>query len=312
MKIIIHSLFPVILLMFAGTAKSQIHGTVAVLDFEAKGISAVEVSTLTDVLRDALVVTNKAQIIERAVMQSILAEQDFGLIGCTSKECVIKIGRLLQAHRIVAGSVGRVGSTYLITARIINVETGKILKSFRKEHRGSLDGLIARMDEVALELAGEKKDQVALAPERSSASRMVPPKARNVPRRTVNKYDGRWSPAANQYYHKGIEAAKNGDTQSETYAIMSLFACSGGVYLDVKAYTETGVSQSKYFTGLYLLGLSGAFLDTDSPECELNHTNEEYNAAYRRGYKIRAILDRVIAWNLGYAILIGVVLLSEI
>ncbi len=45
-------------------------------------------------------------------MQQILLEQDFQLTGYTSDECVVEIGQLLGAHFMLAGSIGKVGSTW--------------------------------------------------------------------------------------------------------------------------------------------------------------------------------------------------------
>ncbi len=109
----------------AGYAQSN-NNHIALLDLDARGISKNESATLTEALRYELIKTGKFTIIERQEMQTILEEQGFQQTGCTSDECAVEIGQLLNVQRICAGTVGKVGSTYSIALRLIDVETGKI------------------------------------------------------------------------------------------------------------------------------------------------------------------------------------------
>ena len=91
-------------------AHAQELTTVAVLDFEAFGISSVESAILTNRMRSGLVMTGKVTVVERGMMQQILTEQDFQLAGCTSDECAVEVGQLLGVANMVAGSIGRIGA----------------------------------------------------------------------------------------------------------------------------------------------------------------------------------------------------------
>ena len=62
-------------------ASSFAQTTIAVLDFEGKGVSKVETSILTDRLRNELVKTKYFRVIERQQMSKILAEQKFQASG---------------------------------------------------------------------------------------------------------------------------------------------------------------------------------------------------------------------------------------
>ena len=57
--------------------------TVAVLDFEGRGISKLEAATLTDRLSSELANTNAVILVERGQMSEILNEQGFQQSGCT-------------------------------------------------------------------------------------------------------------------------------------------------------------------------------------------------------------------------------------
>ncbi|MFA4907805.1 MAG: PEGA domain-containing protein [archaeon] len=115
---------------------------IAVLDFEGIGISEPESRTLTSRLRTILSGYPQYQLIERGKMDEILKEQSFQLSGCTSNECVVEIGRLLSVEQMVAGSFGLVGQTYTIDMRIIDVETGKVVKTSQTNLRGKIDDVL--------------------------------------------------------------------------------------------------------------------------------------------------------------------------
>ena len=131
--------------------KSQLI-TIAVIDLEGKGISQLEASTLTDRLRTSLVQTGKVTVLERAMMEDILQETGFQQTGCVSAECAVEVGKLLGVQQIISGGIGKIGRTFTIDARIIDVETSKILKVSPRDYTGDVDGLLDVIREIAFDL----------------------------------------------------------------------------------------------------------------------------------------------------------------
>lgn len=76
--------------------------TVAVLDFEARGISMVEAQSLTDRFRSSTGNTGAVRLVERGMMEEVLQEQGFQQTGCISEECVVEVGQLLGVESIVS------------------------------------------------------------------------------------------------------------------------------------------------------------------------------------------------------------------
>jgi len=122
--------------VFAQTA------TIAVVDFDARGISTIEAAALTDRLRNELVRLGSYDVLERAMMEKILSEQDFQLTGCVSSECLVDIGRLLGAKHMLGGSFTKIEGVYIISSRLVDVETGKILKVSDYDLEGSLTDIL--------------------------------------------------------------------------------------------------------------------------------------------------------------------------
>ena len=175
---------------------------IAVMDFDGRGISEIEAAALTDRLRNELFRLGTFEVVERGMMENILAEQDFQLTGCTSNECLVEIGQLLGARQMVGGSISKVGGTFTVSARLVDVETGKVLRVSDYDLRGELDDMLTTgMRQVAARLSGEP----AVTEER--------PPATGLPRPRPAVVSGRapWQvligiPAGE--YGFGVEAAK--------------------------------------------------------------------------------------------------------
>ena len=149
--------------------------TVAILDFEGRGINQMEAATLTDRLMSEMVSTDAVIMVERNQMNEILQEQGLQQSGCTSSECAAEVGALLGVQNMVSGAFGKLGNTYTVDAKMFSVETGATIRSSSKTHKGDVDGLLVIIEIVAWELVGlqapadllarvEGGDQVVVAP----------------------------------------------------------------------------------------------------------------------------------------------------
>ena len=128
--------------------------TVAVLDFEGRGISMLESATLTDRLSSELANTEAVILVERGQMSEILDEQGFQQSGCTSAECAAEVGALLGVKNMISGAFGKLGNTYTIDAKMFSVESGATIKTVSKSYKGEIDGLITEIEILAWEILG--------------------------------------------------------------------------------------------------------------------------------------------------------------
>lgn len=103
---------------------------VAVLYFEGRGISKDVSNILTDRFRSELVNTEKFVVLERSKVNEILSEIGLQYSGCTTLECAVKVGEILNVQKMIAGSIGKIGQTYTVDILFIDVETSQIEKSF--------------------------------------------------------------------------------------------------------------------------------------------------------------------------------------
>jgi len=112
-------IFPIIL--FSQSQKMHI----AILDLSAgSDVSPALSRDTTDLIRTEMINLQLFTILERAQMKEILEEQGFQLSGCTETSCVVKIGQILSANKILVGTVSKFGSVYTINVRIVDIEKG--------------------------------------------------------------------------------------------------------------------------------------------------------------------------------------------
>ena len=140
------------LLLFIGLAWGQ-STTIAVIEFEGKGVSKSDAGNLTDRLRDEMFKTGVYIVLERGKMDEVLKEQGFQQTGCVTSECAVEVGNMLGVQQMIGGSIGKVGNIYTVSARVIDVQTGEVLKSANYDHIGDIGQLLIKgMKEVANQL----------------------------------------------------------------------------------------------------------------------------------------------------------------
>ena len=167
--------------------------TIAVMDFDGFGISQMEAIALTNRLRNELFRLGAFEVVDRGMMENILTEQDFQLTGCTSNECLVEVGRLLGAKQMMGGSISKVGNTFSVSARLVDVETGRLLAVSDYDLKAEIDDMLTTgMRVVALMLSGDEAGAQALNAQQTLAAvpQGAPPKARSQPtlvRRLISK-----------------------------------------------------------------------------------------------------------------------------
>jgi len=128
--------------------------TVAVLDFEGRGISMMEAQTLTDRFMTAMANTDRVRLVDRATMGDVLSEQGFSSTECASDECAAEVGAMLGVQLMVNGSIGKIGNTYTIDAKMFSVATGAAESMKNLSYQGEVDGLITEMEILSWEILG--------------------------------------------------------------------------------------------------------------------------------------------------------------
>jgi TolB-like protein len=133
-------------------AGKETQRTVAVLDFEGRGITMQEAQTLTDRFTTALSSTDKVILVERGTMNDVLRDQGFAAGECTSDECAAEVGALLGVEYMISGAIGKIGNVYTIDAKMFAVATGAAENMKNITYAGAIEGLIVEIEILAWDI----------------------------------------------------------------------------------------------------------------------------------------------------------------
>lgn len=154
--------------------------TVAVMPLVGQGVDEASSQVATDALSDELLRTGKVRVMERSQMESILKEQGFQHSGaCDGAECAVQVGKLLSIGKMVVGTLGRIGSTYSLSVRIVDVETGEVVGSVRRLWRGEIDQAVSEVipaaaQEIAAQISGAPMSNPSATTERTVVAPLDP------------------------------------------------------------------------------------------------------------------------------------------
>jgi TolB-like protein len=131
---------------------------IAVLPLQALGgLNAEQVGTVTRLLETGLVKSAKFQVLERNEIAQVLAAQEYSTEECFDESCAVRLGRLLAARLIVLGTLSRLGDRFFLTAKIIEVSTGKTLEAEHEEAE-TLEAIARRAESLGFRLADRQPE----------------------------------------------------------------------------------------------------------------------------------------------------------
>jgi hypothetical protein len=103
--------------------------TIAVMDFSASNAPSGEAVVLSGFVRSAVVRVGKFRVVDKKNMENILAEQAFQQTGCTSQECAVKLGKILNVNKMIVGEYALMGGVKFLTGSLVDVESGEIIRA---------------------------------------------------------------------------------------------------------------------------------------------------------------------------------------
>lgn len=126
--------------------------TVAVVDLQSEEVPSIVVNAVSDIVRSEFVNIANFRVVERAQMDKILEEQKLQLSGLTEETSAVRIGEVLSAQKVVIGEINVIEDAFVITLRIVDVETAESEFSARTRAE-SMAQIEKRAVEISRELA---------------------------------------------------------------------------------------------------------------------------------------------------------------
>jgi len=222
------------LLSFVPGSALAANPTIAVMDFSANNASGGDASVLSELVREAVINSGEFTVVDKKNMDKLLQEQAFQRTGCTSEECAVKLGKVLNVQKMIVGSYSMLGNTRFLTARLVDVETGKSERSANVKNfevgdadtaaKSLVDRLLGREEEPA------PRPQPAPQPVYAPAPQTYQQPAYVAPVRTNQKTNG--------YFM--LYAAPVGTASLNNYSRKSNYTWPSGINEDEKTFEIYG------------------------------------------------------------------------
>ena len=127
----------------------------AVMDLRPTGLSEETAQNLTQVLTVEVKGVDGASVVSRQDINSMLQLNATKMeLGCGDDSCMAQIGGALGVDRLIAGDAGRLGQTFIINLRLIDVRKGEIENRITETFNGDEEQLLRAVRHAGRELLG--------------------------------------------------------------------------------------------------------------------------------------------------------------
>ncbi len=132
--------------------------TLVVMNFKSANTSGEFSVAVSEMLRGILTAVDQKEfiLVERENLNNILKEKELSLTGILDAEESRNIGKIMAADFMIVGSVSQIGSNYSISARLIDIENGSVIRGTTVIAQGESE-IGEKLSGLALVLMGMKK-----------------------------------------------------------------------------------------------------------------------------------------------------------
>jgi hypothetical protein len=122
------------------------------------GIDPTVAEPITEKIIEALVDSGKYLVLDRLNIDKVLTEKEFQFSSAVVSQAEMRrAGEYLGADLVLFASISRVGSTHILSCKMVDVTTGAITAQVSEERKGSIDVLLE-----AAQAAGERIAKTAV------------------------------------------------------------------------------------------------------------------------------------------------------
>jgi TolB-like protein len=151
-----------------------------------KTLSSIEgINILTEELRTQVARHGRYKLVTPEEMQAVdgeLARQLEG--GCDDASCVAEIGGALGAQFVITGQIGKLGTTYNLSLKLVNIETVAAEQAASRRSK-SIEIFLEQMPNLVVDLLGPSERRSFAA-----AESKAPPKSSSKRRRALGLLGG--------------------------------------------------------------------------------------------------------------------------
>lgn len=150
-----------VLLLISNMAESQTRVKIGIISIDTQGLN-VENQTMTSLVHLELEKANVYEVLDRYDLADMVRKEGIDVNECFGKSCLVKIGSLLGADKMLSGSVEKHGNKIIIIFRLIDVKTDRIVKTDVMEYIDQQDQLQAMVRMSINNILGIENDKFLL------------------------------------------------------------------------------------------------------------------------------------------------------
>ncbi|MBI5525493.1 MAG: hypothetical protein HY897_04100 [Deltaproteobacteria bacterium] len=114
--------------------------SVAVLQLEAQGVEAKVTNIVTDTMLSQLNRLPNTRVIGQREIETMLKYEKLKMqVGCTDLSCMVEIGGALGVDKLVTGSLGKLGESFVMNLKLIDIRNAGIEQTFSRRLKGGTD-----------------------------------------------------------------------------------------------------------------------------------------------------------------------------
>ncbi|MBI5527758.1 MAG: hypothetical protein HY897_15615 [Deltaproteobacteria bacterium] len=111
--------------------------SIAFFQLEAQGVDARVAGIVSDTMLTELGKLPDSKVIGSKDIDAMLGyEQKKQLTGCTDTSCVVAVGGALGVDKLVMGSLGKIGDSYVMNLKALDIRNGTVEAMFNKRLQG--------------------------------------------------------------------------------------------------------------------------------------------------------------------------------
>ena len=144
---------------------------VAIMGLTAPGFNKATVENLYGILVAEIDSLPQYKVIARDEIEALLGlEQQKSLLGCDDTSCLAEIAGALGVDKVIAGKVGKVGSTFVVNLTLIDHKTAAVENRVVRTVKGEEDELIEAIATIGRELVGAEGGSTAVSDATSASA----------------------------------------------------------------------------------------------------------------------------------------------
>ena len=127
---------------------------ITVLDFVSEDVSRSEVRLVVSMLSTSIYKMGRFKVIDISQRDNMMKELAFSISGCSDESCQLELGRMLAAELIVVGHLGKLGTRYVLSSKILETSTGATFGAEDGVY-SNIDSLVDNLDSFVRSLASD-------------------------------------------------------------------------------------------------------------------------------------------------------------